>query len=95
MALREGEPKGRRHFERVFCTIVALGQASLKTYLSGSPGTETKRAGQRTAVYGTDAPKDPALRRGGGVTRITLDWVIGRSFTTTGVTSHSCCCFYF
>ena len=67
MALREGEPKGRRHFERVFCTIVALGQASLKTYLSGSPGTETKRAGQRTAVYGTDAPKDPALRRGGGV----------------------------
>ena len=28
-------------------------------------GIETKRVYQHTAVYGTDAPKDPAVQRGG------------------------------
>ena len=35
-----------------------------KTYLPGSPDTETKGVGQRAAVYGTDAPKIPPFRGG-------------------------------
>ena len=51
--------------------IETLARASLKkTYLAGFPGTETERVGQRTAVYGTHAPKSPPFRRGESVTRI-------------------------
>ena len=49
-----------------------LARASLKTYLPGSPGIETKRTVQRTAVYGTDALKIPPFRGGEGDVRVTL-----------------------
>ena len=40
------------------------------------------RVGQRTAVDGTDAPNIPPLReRGERVMKVTLGWVIDRSFT--------------
>ena len=45
-----------------------LARASLKTHLPGSPGIETKRVGQRTAVYGTDATNIPPFRGGERVT---------------------------
>ena len=47
--------------------VETLARASLKTYLPGCPGVETKRVGQGTAVYGTDAPKTPSFRRGGEI----------------------------
>ena len=62
--------------------IETLARASLEnTHLPGSPGTETKRVGQLTALYGTDAPKIPPFRGMESVIRITLGWVIDRSFT--------------
>ena len=49
--------------------VEALARASLKACSSLVPqvGIETKRVGQRTAVYGTDAPKYPAVQRVGRV----------------------------
>ena len=38
------------------------------------------RVGQRTAVYGTDAPNIPPFRGGEIVVRIALGWVFDRSF---------------
>ena len=34
------------------------------TYLPVSPGIETKRVGQRTAIHGTDVPNIPPFRAG-------------------------------
>ena len=62
--------------------LQTLARASLKPHLPGSPGIETKRTGQRTAVDGTDAPKIPSFRAGGSVIRVVLGWVIDRSFTS-------------
>ena len=50
-------------------------------HLPGSPGSETKRVGQRTDVYGSDAPNILPFRGGESVIRIALGWVIDRSFT--------------
>ena len=50
-------------------------------YLPGSPGIETSRVGQRTAVYGAEAPNIPPFRGGESVIMITLGWGIDRSFT--------------
>ena len=58
-----------------------LARACLERQLPGSPGIETKRVGQRTAVYGTETPKIPPVRGGGIDTRITPGWAIHRSFT--------------
>ena len=41
--------------------------------------------GQRTAEYGTDAPKIPTFKREESVKRNTLGWVIDRSFTPISV----------
>ena len=68
-------------FERTFLFIETLVRASLKTHLPGSPGNETKRVGWRTDVDNTDAPNIPPFRGGDSATRITLGWVIDRSFT--------------
>ena len=68
------------HIERFFYRS-AWACVPEHIYLPGSLGIETKRLGQRAAVYGTDAPKIPPFRGGESVTRITLDWVIDRYFT--------------
>ena len=44
-----------------------LGAGIPKTHLPGSPGNETRRVGQRTHVYGSDAPKIPPFRGGDSV----------------------------
>ena len=44
-----------------------LARTSPKSYPPASPGIETKPVGQRTAVYGTDAP---TIRGRGTVVRI-------------------------
>ena len=67
------------HFDYSLVKTLAA-RASLKRYLPGSPSIETKRVGQRTVVYCTDTPEIPAFRWG-GVTRITLGWVVRRYFT--------------
>ena len=52
------------------------------THLPGSPGNATKRVNQRTAFeYGSDAPKIAPFREDEIIIRITLAWVIDRSFT--------------
>ena len=58
-----------------------FARAVPKTYLPGSPGIEMIRAGQRTAVCGTDGLKTPPFKGGKGVVRITLGWIIDRSST--------------
>ena len=60
--------------------IETLARAPSKTDLPGSPGIETRLAGQRAVVHGTNAPNIPAFRGGGRVIRIPLGRVIDRSF---------------
>ena len=50
----------------VFLSEKRLRVPPLKAHISGSPGDETERVGQRTAAYGSDAPTTPSFR--GGVT---------------------------
>ena len=69
----------KSHFERFFCKS-ACACVLKQIYLPGFPDIETKRVGQRTAEYGTDAPTIPPFRGGESVTRITLGWVIDRFF---------------
>ena len=71
----------------------------LKARIPRSPGNETKRVGQRTDVYGFDAPKFLPFTEGKSVIRITPGWVMDRPFTPIGNTrfdtllnSHRCYC---
>ena len=57
-------------------------ERSMKTHLPGSPGIDTKRIHQRTAVYGSDARNIPPSKGGGeSVMSITLGLGIDQSFT--------------
>ena len=49
---------------RTFLLQKRLRVHTYKTHLSGSPSTETKRVGQRTDEYGSDAAKTALF--GGG-----------------------------
>ena len=53
-----------------FSFIETPARASLKTHLPGSPSNGTKRVGQRTDVYGSDAAKIPPFGGGERVLRI-------------------------
>ena len=70
------------HSSNVSFKTVARASLQKHIYLAppGSSGNETKRVGQRAGV-GSDAPKVPSFRRWEGVRKITLGWVIDRSFT--------------
>ena len=59
----------------------ACGPETDTRYLPGSPGSETKRVGQRTDVYVADAPQIPPFRGGESVVRNILGWVTDQSFT--------------
>lgn len=88
------EATGSNIISIVSCTDPLVVRASQKTCLRDSPGIETKRGRQRTAIYGTGAPKIPSSRGGGeypelGSNRsvcypytVRRPWVNVRSFTS-------------
>ena len=80
------------HFERFFLWKKRLRMRSLKTYLPGSLCIEKKRAGQRTAVYGTDTRNTPPSRGGEDYPGLgsrsifyPYDSSVGNTFTSTGL----------